>query len=162
MPDVQEGDVSFNDEATARFLGGNLLNNFEREIISVLGRLLGHKPSDVDLRYSIAHLSRLYAYRSVSFDGLDDCLRFSSLMLVCATFLKRKEDRELYVKKLEEWMNGRWEAENVTEAYILLALFVALRSPALRDAIKVFKSKHEDCPESFLQMFSKVKRIRCR
>ena len=66
------------------------------------------------------------------------------------------------MKKLEEWMNGRWEAENVTEAYILLALFVALRSPALRDAIKVFKSKHEDCPESFLQMFSKVKRIRCR
>ena len=83
-------------------------------------------------------------------------------MLICATLLGKKKSKEQYVKVLEEWMQGRSEATNVTEAYILLALFVALRNPVFRDAVKVFKNDHEDCPRSLLLMFSKVKRIRCR
>ncbi len=162
FPDVHEGDITFDDETIGRLVNGNLLLNFEEEMVSILAHRFGHKPTDEERRRTHARLARLYAYSGVSIDGVEDYLRFTSLMLMCASLLGEKEDVKKYVKQLEERLDGKTEATNATESYMMLALFVALRDPALREAVKAFRNNNEDCPEVIRRMFSKVKKIRCR
>lgn len=162
FPDVHEGDVTFDDEATGRLFTGNLLRNFEDEMVAILARRFGHKPTDDDRRHTQGRLARLYAYSNTTIDNLDDYRRFTALMLLCASLLGEKEDSRQYVNQLEDWLGGRAEASNATDAYLMLALFVALRDPALREAVKVYRNNHDDCPQVIRQMFSKIKRIRCR
>lgn len=162
FPDIYEGDISFDDEAMGRLVNGNLLLNFEEEMVSILAHRFGHKPTDEERRRTHARLARLYAYHNVKIDDADDYLRFTSLMLISASLLGEKEAAKQYVSQLNEHLEGKTEASTGTEAYMMLALFVALRDPALREAVKAYRNSHEDCPEVIRRMFSKVKRIRCR
>ena len=162
FPDIHEGDVLFDDEATARLINGNLLGNFEEEMIAVLGRLFGRKPTDDDRRRAHTRLARLYGYRSVLLDDTDVRHRFVALMLICASLLGEKESKKRYVKQVQDWMGDRTEPVNDTEAYLQTALFVALRNPVFREAVKTYKNTHEDCPDTLRRLFSKVKHLRCR
>ena len=162
FPDVHEGDIFFDDETIARLINGNLLHNFEQEVFTALARRFGRNPSDDDRRKATSHLARLYGYRSVIIDDPDLQRRFMALMLICASLIGEKEGKKMYVRQFQEWLGGRTEPVNDTEAYLLLALFVALRDPALRDAVKTYRNTHPDCPETLRRLFSKAKRLRCR
>ncbi len=162
FPDVHEGDVIFDDETIARLINGNLLHNFEQEVLSALARRFGRKPSEDDRRKATSHLARLYGYNGVVIDDIDQQRRFMALMLICASLIGEKEGKKRYVSQFQEWLGDRKEPVNDTEAYLMLSLFVALRDPALRDAVKAYKNTHPDCPDIIRQMFSKVKRLRCR
>lgn len=160
--DVHEGDVSFDDDNSRRLMTGNLLHNFESDMVTLLGRRFGKKSSDDDRRHDHSLLTRLYAYAGTQFDNEDDYRRFTALMLLCAVFLDNKEDRERYVGQLREWLSDKTEATTATEAYLMTALFVATRDPALREAVKRYKNSHTNCPEIILRLFAKVKRIHTR
>ena len=162
FPDVHEGDVIFDDETIARLINGNLLHNFEQEVLTVLARRFGRKPSDDDRRKATSRFARLYGYRSVIIDDPDQQRRFMALMLICASLIGEKEGKRNYVKQFQEWLGDRKEPSNDTEAYLMLALFVALRDPALRDAVKTYRNTHPDCPDIIRHLFSRVKRLRCR
>ena len=162
FPDVKEGDVTFDDEALERLLSGNLLRNFEQEVLAVLTRRFRRKPNEDDRRRDNSRLSRIFGYRGVIVDDAEEQRRFSALMLICATLLGDKEVKRQYVDQLLECLDGHTEAATYTEAYMMLALFVAQRKPGLREAVKVYRNSHDDCPEPLRQMFAKVKRIRCR
>lgn len=162
FPDVHEGDVTFDDEALGRLLNGNLLQNFEQEILAILARRFGRKPTEDDRRRDNSRLMRLYGYYSIIIDGDDDKRRFAALMLICATLLGEKEAKKNYVGQIKEWLGDHKEPTNDTEAYLMIALFVAQRHPALREAVKKYRDSHEDCPEIIRRMFAKVKRLRCR
>lgn len=162
FPDVKEGDVTFDDEALERLLSGNLVFNFEQEIIAILTRRFRRKPTEDDRRRDNSRLARLYGYHGIIVDNDNDRCRFTSLMLLCATLLGDKEGKKGYVEQLRGWLGGHTEPATDTEAYMMLALFVALRDPALRDAVKAYKKSHDDCPIIIRQMFAKVKRLRCR
>lgn len=162
FPDVHEGDVIFDDETIARLINGNLLHNFEQEVLTVLARRFGRKPSDDDRRKATSRFARLYGYRSVIIDDPDQQRRFMALMLICASLIGEKEGKRNYVKQFQEWLGDRKEPSNDTEAYLMLALFVALRDPALREAVKTYRNTHDGCPDIIRHLFSRVKRLRCR
>lgn len=163
FPDVHEGDVTFDDEALERLVTGNLLSNFEQEMVSVLGLRFGRNSADVeDRRHTQSRLARMYSYRAVLFDSDDDQRRFTALMLICASLLGEKDAKQNYVNQIGEWLGGRNEAADATDAYLLLALFVALRDPSLRESVKAYKNSYDDCPEIIKQLFARVKRLRCR
>ena len=162
FPDIQEGDIIFDDESLGRLINGNLLSNFEQEMVSILGRRFGRKPTDEDRHRTQTRRARLYGYHGVILDRVDDQRRFMALMLICASLLGEAEAKQSYVKQMQEWLGGRTEPADATEAYLILALFVALRDPVFRDVIKNYKNSHDDCPEIIRQLFSKVKRLRCR
>lgn len=162
FPDVHEGDITFDDESLERLISGNLLRNFEREVLGILARRFSRKPNEDDRRRDNSRLTRLFGYNGIIINDIDEQRRFTALMLICATLLGEKEAKKQYVAQLEEWLNDRKEPATDTEAYLMLALFVALRKPALREAIKTYRNSHDDCPEIICQMFAKVKRIRCR
>ena len=162
FPDVREGDVTFDDEALGRLINGNLLHNFEQEVVSVMARRFGRKPSEDDRRRDNSRLARLYGYNGVIVNDPDDQRRFVALMLICVTLLGEKEAKKNYVGLIKEWLGGHKDPASDTEAYLMIALFVAQRHPALREAVKKYRDSHEDCPEIIRRMFAKVKRLRCR
>ena len=161
FPDVREGDVTFDDETMGRLLKGNMLGNFEDEMVAILNQRFGHSLSDEERRRVFTRLSRLYGYRSVAIDEPDIQRRFTALMLICASLIGDKENKQQYVKQLKCWLDRIYEPTTDTEAYLVLALFVAQRDPALREALKAYKNTHE-CPAILLRLFSKAKRLRCR
>ena len=162
FPDVRDGDVTFDDEALGRLINGNLILNFEQEMLSVLARRFGRKPTEDDYRRDNSRLTRLYGFRGIIVDNPDEQQRFTALMLICATLLGDKDAKKNYVSQLREWLGDHKEPANDTEAYLMLALFVAQRQPSLREAVKSYRDSHDDCPDIIRQLFSKVKRIRCR
>lgn len=162
FPDVHDGDVTFDDEVLGRLLSGNLIHNFEQEIIAIMARRFGCKPSDDDRRRDNSRLMRMYGYSGVIVDGTDDHQRFTALMLICAALLGEQEAKRRYVEQVHGWLGDHKEPTNDTEAYLMIALFVAQRKPALREAVKTYRNAHDDCPEVIRRMLSKVKRLRCR
>ncbi len=162
FPDVHDGDIAFDDEALERLISGNLLRNFEQELLAILARRFGRKPSEDDRRRDNSRMSRIYGYRGVIVDDVDEQHRFAALMLICASLLGDKEVKKQYVAQLKEWLGSRTEPVNDTEAYLMIALFVALRDPSLREAVKAYRNTHDDCPDIIRQLFSRVKRLRCR
>lgn len=162
FPDVHEGDVTFDDESLERLINGNLLRNFEQEVLAILSRRFSRNPSEDDRRRDNSRLKRLYAYNGVIVDDEDEQRRFAALMLICVTLLGEKELKEQYVAQLKGWLDGIKEPSTDTEAYLMLALFVAQRKPAMREAVKNYRNSHDDCPDIIRQLFSKIKRLRCR
>ena len=162
FPEVNDGDIVFDDDELSRLVNGNLLLNFEQEILGVLARRFAQKHTAEELKRDNSRLARLYAYRDVTIEGEDDRRRFTALMLLCTTLLGDKEAKSQYINQLQEWLKGRTEASTDTEAYLLLALFVAQRDPSLREAVKTYRNTHDKCPEIIREMFARVKRIRCR
>lgn len=162
FPEVNDGDIAFDDDELSRLVNGNLLLNFEQEILGVLARRFAQKHTAEELKRDNSRLARLYAYRDVTIEGEDDRRRFTALMLLCTTLLGDKEAKSQYINQLQERLKGRTEASTDTEAYLLLALFVAQRDPSLREAVKTYRNTHDKCPEIIREMFARVKRIRCR
>ena len=131
-------------------------------MLAILTRRFGRKPNEDDRRRDNSRLMRLYGYNGVIINDIDEQQRFTALMLICATLLGEKEAKKQYVAQLEDWLGDVAEPASDTEACLMLALFVALRKPSLREAVKNYRNSHDDCPEIIRQMFAKVKRIRCR
>lgn len=151
FPDIQEGDVTIDDPDRKRLLSGNLIGNFEDEVIKTLGHNNDTSP-----------LHRIYAYRDIHVDEPDDRCRFTALMLICAHLLGDRDVREAYLTQLNEWLSEAREPRNDTEAYMTTALFVATRNPGLRDAVKSYLRLASEHSDALRHLFAKAKRLRCR
>jgi len=151
FPDVKEGEVSIDDPGREKLLSGNLISNFEEEVIQVLGNGRDTAP-----------LQRIYAYRDIQVDNPDDLQRFTALMLICAQLLGDLEARNAYIKRLGKWLPETNLPRTDTEAYMLTALFVALRNPVLRDYVKAYLRATPNHSEVLHRLFAKAKRLRCR
>lgn len=162
FPDVHDGDITFDDESIERLITGNLLRNFEQEVLAILSRRFSRKPNEDDRRRDNSRVMRLYGYNGIIINDIDEQRRFTALMLICATLLGEKDAKKQYVDQLEEWLGDLTEPTTDTEAYLMISLFVALRRPSLREAVKSYRNSHDDCSEIIRQLFAKVKRIRCR
>lgn len=151
FPDIKEGDVTIDDPDRKRLLSGNLLSNFEDEVI----KTLGHQNDTVSLH-------RIYAYRDIHVDDPDDLRRFTAIMLICAHLLGDHDAREAYLKHLNEWSPEMNKPRTDTEAYMITAMFVVTRNPELRDAVKSYLRTNPDSSEPLRRLFAKAKRLRCR
>ena len=160
--DVKEGDVIFDDASKERLLSGNLIKNFEKEMVDILGNKYCRKVSEQDAHRDTSRVTRMYGYCDITIEGEDDRKRFTSLMLLCAYLLNDDESRDAYVAQLKEWLGENPEARTATDAYLMIVLFVVTRDPNLRDAAKRFRKSHDDCPDIIRQLLSKVKELKAK
>lgn len=151
FPDIQEGDITVDDPDRERLLSGNLLSNFEDEVI----KTLGHKNDT-------ASLHRIYAYRDIHVDEPGDLRRFTALMLICAHLLGDRDARDAYLTQLNGWLSEAAKPRTDTEAYMTTAIFIATRNPNLRDAVKSYLRATPASSEALRRLFAKAKRLRCR
>ena len=157
--ELHDGDVLFADEERGRLLSGNLIQNFENEMVSILGHKFREKSAEKVLR-DRSRLIRLLSYANILIADVDDQKRFTALMLLCAYLLFEAEARDRYQAQLLKWLEGVKEARTATDAYLMIALFVCTRNPKLRDAAKVYRKTHVDCPDIIRRFLSKVSDIR--
>ena len=157
--DLHDGDVLFADEERGRLLSGNLIENFENEMVSILGHKFREKNPDKVIK-DRSRLIRLLSYASLQLTDADDHKRFTALMLLCSYLLFEKEARDHYKAQLAEWLDGVREARTATEAYLMVAMYVVTRKPRFRDAAKAYRKNHPDCPDVIRRFLSKVRDIR--
>ena len=161
--DVKEGDVIFDDASKERLLSGNLLKNFEKEMVEILDNKYCRKVSELEAHRDTSRVTRMYGYSEISIDNPDDQKRFTALMLLCAYLLHDAEPRDAYTSQLCEWLGEKTEATTFTDAYLMLALFVVTRNPIFRDAVKRYRKSHpDDCPDIIRQLLKKVKELKGR
>ena len=156
--DLHDGDVLFADEERGRLLSGNLLENFENEMVNILGHKFREKSSNKFIK-DRTRLIRLLSYANMQMADADDHQRFTALMLLCSYLLFEAEARDRYKAQLQEWLSGVAEARTATEAYLMVALFVVTRNPKFRDAAKAYRKEHPDCPDIIRRFLSKVSDI---
>jgi len=161
--DVKEGDVIFDDASKERLLSGHLLQNFEKEMVDILGNKYCRKVSEQDAHHDISRVTRMYGYAGITIEGEDDRRRFTALMLLCAYLLNDAEPRDAYTAQLREWLGDKTEARTATDAYLMIALFVVTRNPNYRDAAKRFRKSHPDSsPDILRHLLSKVKELKAK
>ena len=157
--DLHDGDVLFADEERGRLLSGNLIENFENEMVRILGHKFREKNPDKVIK-DRSRLIRLLSYASLQLTDADDHKRFTALMLLCSYLLFEKEARDHYKAQLAEWLDGVRETRTATEAYLMVAMYVVTRKPRFRDAAKAYRKNHPDCPDVIRRFLSKVRDIR--
>jgi hypothetical protein len=157
--DLHDGDVLFADEERGRLLSGNLIENFENEMVSILGHKFREKNPDKVIK-DCSRLIRLLSYASLQLTDADDHKRFTALMLLCSYLLFETEARDRYKAQVAEWLDGVCEARTATEAYLMVAMYVVTRKPWFRDAAKAYRKSHPDCPDVIRRFLSKVRDIR--
>ena len=156
---LHDGDVLFADEERGRLLSGNLIENFENEMVNILGHKYREKAPQKVIK-DRSRLIRLLSYSNIQIADADDHQRFTALMLLCSYLLFETEARDRYKAQLQEWLDGVTEARTATEAYLMVALFVVTRKPKLRDAAKAYRKSHADCPDIIRRFLSKVSDLR--
>lgn len=157
--DLHDGDVLFADEERGRLLSGNLIENFENEMVVMLGHKFREKNPEKVIK-DRTRLIRLLSYANMQMPDADDHQRFTALMLLCSYLLFEKEARDHYKAQVAEWLDGVREARTATEAYLMVAMFVVTRKPKFRDAAKAYRKAHPDCPDIIRRLLSKVRDIR--
>lgn len=157
--DLHDGDVLFADEERGRLLSGNLIENFENEMVNILGHKYREKAPQKVIN-DRSRLLRLLSYANMQMPDTDDHQRFTALMLLCSYLLFEAEARDRYKAQLQQWLEGVTEARTATEAYLMVALFVVTRKPKYRDAAKAYRKTHSDCPDIIRRFLSKVSDIR--
>ena len=172
--DLHDGDVIFADNNTEQLISGKLIQNFEKEILSVLGHWFKKGQTEKKL-HEILRLRRLYAYADIQIDEEDDRKRFTALMLICARLLALNAS-ERFESQLQQWldesaMSDEPQGENAknrqcpmprndTDAYMMLALFISNRDPRLRDAVKAYHKASPTSPAVLGSFINKVRDIR--
>lgn len=157
--DLRDGDVLFADEERGRLLSGDLIGNFEDELVSILGHKYREKSAGKVLK-DRTRLIRLLSYANMQMSDADDHRRFTALMLLASYLLFEQDARARYQAQVASWLAGVDEARTATEAYLMVALFVITRAPRLRDAAKAYRRSHADCPDIIRRFLSKVSDIR--
>jgi hypothetical protein len=153
---LHDGDVIFADHDTEQLLTGNLISNIEGKIATMLGHYF-HKDNAVQMRRDYPWLTRFLSYASIQVDDDEERLRFTSLMLLCATMLGESALCEQYTRQLSEWLGDITEPRTDTDAYVMLALFVSTRDPQLRDAVKAYRKTHPSCSPIIGTFINKVR-----
>jgi hypothetical protein len=157
--DLRDGDVLFADEERGRLLSGDLIGNFEDELVSILGHKYREKSAGKVLK-DRTRLIRLLSYANMQMSDEDDHRRFTALMLLASYLLFEQDARARFQAQVTSWLAGVDEARTATEAYLMVALFVVTRAPRLRDAAKAYRKTHADCPDIIRRFLSKVSDIR--
>ena len=157
--DLHDGDVLFADEERGRLLSGNLIENFENEMVSILGHKFREKAPQKVVK-DRSRLIRLLSYANMQMVDVDDQQRFTALMLLCSYLLFETDARDRFKAQLSEWLDGVTEAHTATEAYLMVAMFVVTRKPKFRDAAKAYRKAHPDCPDIIRRFLSKVSDIK--
>lgn len=157
--DLHDGDVLFADEERGRLLSGDLIANFENEMVSILGHKFREKSPNKVLK-DRTRLIRLLSYANMQMADVDDHQRFTALMLLASYLLFEKEARARFQQQVASRLDGVREPRTATEAYLMVALFVVTRKPQYRDAAKAYRKSHSDCPDIIRRFLSKVSDIR--
>lgn len=159
--DLHDGDVIFADHDTEQLLTGNLISNIEGPIATMLGHYFRKDNAEV-MRRDYPRLNRFLSYANIQIDDEDDRRRFTALMLLVATMLGEKELCRHYARLLRQWLPPsalRPAPSALTDAYLLIALFVHTHNPAYRDAAKAYRNTHPDCPPVLRTFINKVRDI---
>ena len=172
--DLHDGEVVFADAERKRLLSGNLISNFEDEMVNILGHRFREKAADKILR-DRSRLIRLMGYANIHITDEDYRKRFTALMLLCSYLLFEAEARDHYLAQVCQWLsldpvNRKPSSVNCkpstvnppqtpTDAYLMVALFICTRNPKFRDAAKAYRKTHSDCPDIIRRLLSKVRDI---
>lgn len=184
FPNLHESDIEFVDEHDRQLLSGKVVENFEREVAILLGHKFVHKRchSDSDRKAYLAgrqredmpRLRRLLSFSDIEMDNEDDHRRFIALMLMCSVMLGDAEASTRYQSQIETWFYGKDQRRGSafftshlslftpTDAYMMIALFVATRDSQLRTAVKDYRDTHPDCPPIISRFINKVRDAKTR
>lgn len=173
FPDVSYGDVKFVDEEKGRLLSGNPISNYEEEIIDLLSHRFGKHYTEEMAAADQLRLKRLATYDHIYVD--DDCelARFTALRLINAYLLKNAKKRKLYLQQVTDLLqkvsvpSPSGELQDIrpqtdSEAYLLVALFIATRQAQWRAAVKDYRNNHPDCPDVFRRYYAIIKELRAK
>lgn len=158
--DLHDGDVIFADHDTEQLLTGNLISNIEGPIATMLGHFFRKDNAELKRR-DYPRLNRFLSYANIQVDDEDDCRRFTALMLLVATMLGEKGLCHRFAQQLQEWLPSS-SSYSLTDAYMLIALFVHTHDPAYRDAAKAYRKSHPDCPAVLRTFINKVRNIQTK
>lgn len=169
--DLHDGDVAFADHDTEQLLTGNLIDNIEMPIATMLGHYC-RKDNAEQRRRDYPQLNRFLSYANIQIDDENNRRRFSALMLMCAMMLDEKDLCRRYATQLQEWVGAKPQAQQlqellanrpqvavVADVYVLIALFVYTHNPVYRDAAKAYRKAHPDCPAILGTLINKVRNI---
>lgn len=162
FPNLREGDVIFVDRKVKNLIGTNFIHNLEEELVEIFSHHYGSKVSADAARKDQSRLERIYHYSNVKVNDPENRSRFKALMLICSSLRTYQEDKELLLDEVQNLLGDKTEARKPLDAYLMMALFIANRQPALRDAVKIYRQTHPDCPEIICRFLSIAKKIRCR
>lgn len=177
--DLHDGDVIFSDHDTEQLLTGSLISNIEGPIATILDHYF-RKDNAPLMRRDFPLLNRYFSYANIQIDDQDDLRRFTSLMLMCAVMLRESALIERYQSLLTEWLSSPSGSSSAvlapsssapessstvlapssdTDAYIMLALFVATRNPHYRDAVKSYRKTHPTCSPIIGTFINKIRDV---
>lgn len=160
--DIKVGDVLFEDAGKGRLLCENPIANFEEEIIDILNHQVGSRSDDALSQKDKSRLRRLSTYDKVYVEDAGEQARFLSLQLVCACLSYHKKKRETLMEKAMEQLGGHDVPASVSEAYLMIALFIATRNAKWRTAVKEFHRTHPDGSDIIRRYLSIIKSIKAR
>ena len=173
FPDVSYGDVKFVDEEKGRLLSGNPINNYEEEIIDLLSHRFGKHYTEEMAAADQLRLKRLATYDHIYVDDGYELARFTALRLINAYLLKNAKKRKLYLQQVTHLLqkvsvpSPSGELQDIrpqtdSEAYLLVALFIATRQAQWRAAVKDYRNNHPDCPDVFRRYYAIIKELRAK
>lgn len=173
FPDVSYGDVKFVDEEKGRLLSGNPINNYEEEIIDLLSHRFGKHYTEEMAAADQLRLKRLATYDHIYVDDDYELARFTALRLINAYLLKNAKKRKLYLQQVTDLLqkvsvlSPSGELQDIrpqtdSEAYLLVALFIATRQAQWRAAVKDYRNSHPDCPDVFRRYYAIIKELRAK
>ena len=162
LKDVKVGDVLFQDEAKGRLLSGNPVNNFEEEILDILGHRFRQRYDEEVAAHDELRLKRLSSYSHIYCENPDDQSRFVALKLLCAYLRGEQQKRKRYTEEVHNLLNGQTVPATDTEAYLMMALFIVTRDPSYRSLVKDYRNTHPDCSAILRRFHAKVKELKAK
>ena len=158
--DFKTGDVIFKDSGKARLMSQDPIAQFEEEVINILSHKYG-KAKSADIQESDAKkLRQLTAFDRVLVEETDeDYYRFLSLRLICAS-LRGSVKKAQLLNEVVQYMSEKTAPS--TDAYMMVALFIATKNAHYRTALKDYRTSHPDAPDILRRYQSIIKKMRAK
>lgn len=161
--DLHTGDITFKDADKARLLTNTPIDCFEEEVVDLLSHRLGKSLSEEVAQSDTMRLRHLSTFDRLYMEPDEpDYSRFLSLRLICAVLRQSKRRRASLQQEVETRLSGKETPTTTDEAYLMVAMFIATRRAAYRDAVKAYRSTHPDCPDILRRYHSIVKNLKAK
>lgn len=167
MSDVSAADVELTGRSPVDAIRADFIEYTQTNLLRIMEHRVKGVADDSMKRQDVAMLTRLFRYRDYHVENDAARIHFQALMLICAHLCRyADEERQLKEEALASLasINSRspYKAATDTRAYLWIALYVATRDPAYRDAAKAYVREHQPKSERlrhFVALIRKGKKI---
>ena len=160
---LKTGDVIFEDAAKEKLFSGDLVDQFEEEVIDLLSHRFSHSVSAEVAQADVVRLKRLSIFDRLYMEESDTSYaRFLALKLICASLRQNRKKKEALQNEVSKLLADTPVPTTSDEAYLMMALFVSTRLARYRDAVKAYRTSHPDSPDVLRRFHSIVKKLKAK